>query len=241
MNNNSKTLVLPLLLALLLFGCSNETDATEKIDGSSANTFEKSISEMSKSLNEADKEVFSTGLMRLVIQTNPIASKAEGFAQIALLEKALENAHIHMDGITKKEIMAAGLEAVKNEQETQIKEKIKCYNGSRSDLVHVEDWKITPLNSESNSLSIVLSNSFKKPIRMIDASLTFKDKLGESIGTLGLKRDININPNEQFRQINTWGLNTFERLLELQKRDVETFVCVKSVIYEDGTVKKYKN
>ncbi|MGB0960678.1 MAG: hypothetical protein ACPGVK_10540, partial [Halocynthiibacter sp.] len=78
-----------------------------------------------------------------------------------------------------------------------------------------------------------------KPVRMIDASAGFKDVLGDRIASFALKRDMDIQPNDEFFEEGRWGPYTFERLLDIRKEDVVGWVCVKAVVFDDGEIEHY--
>ena len=103
------------------------------------------------------------------------------------------------------------------------------------DIITLTGWTITPQTKEQNTLDTEFLYNGGKAIRLIDASVGFSDVLGARIGSFGMDRDLPLEPNQTFTQTGLWGMYTFERLLDLEKSDVETIVCVNGVAYVDGT------
>jgi hypothetical protein len=79
-----------------------------KIDGSSKENYEASIKAMADSLSAENKEIFSKGLINLILTRYPPAIGAEGLTLLQFIQPAVEAAHIHMNGVTVEEIMARG-------------------------------------------------------------------------------------------------------------------------------------
>lgn len=107
------------------------------------------------------------------------------------------------------------------------------------DMLKMTGWEITPIDERYNRLTTRFIADAEKPIRMIDASAGFRDALGGSIASFSIKRDTAITPGQEFTQTGEWGLNTFERLLNLKYDEVETFTCVRAVLYDDGTKERF--
>ena len=107
------------------------------------------------------------------------------------------------------------------------------------DLVTLTDWEITPRNDTQNILNTTFLFNGDREIRMIDASADFSDILGGSIASFGIDRDLRVEPGAEFSQSGLWGMYTFERLLEMEKADVETRVCVRGVVYADGSTEVF--
>lgn len=102
------------------------------------------------------------------------------------------------------------------------------------DLISMTGWKITPKDSDTNTLETAFVFNGDREIRMIDASAQFSDVLGKQIASFAIDRDLRLEAGAVFSQTGLWGKYTFERLLDMNEADVETRVCVKAVIYSDG-------
>lgn len=89
-------------------------------------------------------------------------------------------------------------------------------------------------------VTITYKNLSDHPIKMIDASLSFSDALGERISSVALGRDIKIaagaEKSEKFLMSGSIG---FERLTKLDKSDAEGTICTKAVMYDDGTKQQF--
>lgn len=110
----------------------------------------------------------------------------------------------------------------------------ECGHGSDS-LLQVDDWSIEAVDQANNRLTVSLLSTAEQPIRMIDASVGFYDALGGPIASYALDRDAAIDPGDVFTESRVWGPHTFERLLDLRPEDATAVVCVRSVLYSDGT------
>lgn len=107
------------------------------------------------------------------------------------------------------------------------------------ELIEMIDYSITPVDEDTNRLITTFRSNAASTIRMIDASAGFIDALGGTIATFAMDRDISVPPGESFEQEGLWGPHTFERLLDLKKDEVERFVCVRAVLYDDGSKEEF--
>ena len=99
------------VFALVLFCAAVSASAQEmRVDGSSKETYERSIRAMADGLSEQDKEAFGRGLFSLIITGYPPAAGAEGLGMIHFVKPAVEAAHITLDGVSRAEILAKGRE-----------------------------------------------------------------------------------------------------------------------------------
>ncbi len=101
-------LSLPILLGL----SSAALALTGIVDGTSKETYEKSLKTMADQLSAADKEVFSKGLINLIITRYPPATGAQGLMLLQFMQPAIEASPVNMNGVTADEIMARGRELV---------------------------------------------------------------------------------------------------------------------------------
>lgn len=107
--------------------------------------------------------------------------------------------------------------------------------GCNPTMVELVDWSIAVVDSETNRLATTVRSNAEKPIRMIDASVVFRDASGGLIASYAMELDGLLTPGGEFKEENLWGPKTFERLLVLEPDEVRTEVCVRSVLYDDGT------
>ena len=82
------------------------------VDGTSKESYERSIKAMADQLSPEDKEIFSKGLINLIVTRYPPATGAQGFALLQFMPQAIESAHVNLAGVTADEIMARGRELV---------------------------------------------------------------------------------------------------------------------------------
>lgn len=111
--------------------------------------------------------------------------------------------------------------------------------GCNESLLLIDTWKIEAIDSNTNRLTTDFEFMGDRPIRMLDASAGFKDILGEVIGSFALKRDVSLTEGAAHQEVGRWGQYTFERLLDMNPNDVKPWVCVKAVVYQDGTIEKF--
>lgn len=109
-----------------------------------------------------------------------------------------------------------------------------------TDLLQVSSWSIEAIDARTNALTVAVTNTADKPIRMIDGSVGFVDALDEEIARYAIDRDANIPAKGVFEDTGQWGPFTFERLLKLRPEEVIAFACVRSVLYEDGSKETFE-
>lgn len=97
---------------VLAFWASTATAQDLTVDGSSQETYERSVKAMADGLSEADEEAFARGLINLIITRYPAAQGAEGLAMLQFMEPAVEAAHITLDGVPMSEILERGREII---------------------------------------------------------------------------------------------------------------------------------
>ncbi|WP_085032255.1 hypothetical protein [Ensifer aridi] len=105
-------------------------------------------------------------------------------------------------------------------------------NGS---LLGVTEWSARPIDERYVEVTVTLQSHAKKPIRMIDAFVAFRDALNGEIGAINLERDAAIPAGGVFTDKGRWYARYFSRLTTLKKEDVKTSTCVNEVLYEDGS------
>lgn len=99
-----------LALVLALGFCMPANAEEMRVDGSSVESYERSVKAMADTLSPEDKRVFGRGLMSLIVTKYPPAQGAEGLLFLQAVTAAMEAAHITMDGVTRSEILARGRE-----------------------------------------------------------------------------------------------------------------------------------
>ncbi|MBX8802650.1 hypothetical protein HBA92_18090 [Ochrobactrum sp. MR28] len=107
-------------------------------------------------------------------------------------------------------------------------------------LIEFVSWSAKPDGDIATETTVVFRSNASKPIKMIDASAKYTDVLGGSIGSFALDRDVLINPGENYTETKRWVGSSFDRLVNLKPEEVTTSVCVKAVLYRDGTKETFK-
>lgn len=101
-----------LLSAVLLLFSQPALAQDQVVDGSSTETYERSVKSMVEGMSDEDREAFGRGLMNLIITGYPAAQGAEGLAMLQFMEPAVGAAHITLDGVSRDEILTRGREIV---------------------------------------------------------------------------------------------------------------------------------
>lgn len=80
------------------------------VDGSSHDSYERSLKAMAEGMSDEDREAFARGLINMILTDYPPAAGAKGFAALQFMEPATEAAHITLDGVSRQEILDRGQE-----------------------------------------------------------------------------------------------------------------------------------
>ena len=118
--------------------------------------------------------------------------------------------------------------------------------GCNKSLLLFDSWTSEPINSDKVRLTSNFTYKGDRPIRMLDAKAEFRDILGEFIADFALERDISLIKGATHQVVKTWDLDfglwvdfNVERLLDLNPTDINQWVCVEGVVYQDGNVEKF--
>lgn len=112
------------LLALMAMLLAYPGNADTIIDGSSQETFQKSIKEMIESYASSEmKQAFSKALLKKLWAKDPLTANLSGLARMAAIPQAAETMHITLDGVTQSEIERVILASVdlKSSQDSDAK------------------------------------------------------------------------------------------------------------------------
>lgn len=119
---NPRTLTLALALVM-----TPAALAAQAIDGSSQESYERSMLQFVQDLDEEEKELFAGALFRLVLDRYPPATGSEGFARLAFIQPAMEAAPRLLDGLTfdelRTEMDAVAQEGRQREEERAMAER----------------------------------------------------------------------------------------------------------------------
>lgn len=119
-----------------------------------------------------------------------------------------------------------------------------CGGRGKIDALKLTDWNAEMKEGVIGpypSVKITFQNALSKEIRMTKASVWFADALGDTISGVEINKDIRLKPGQnQTQEFAMQGSVDFERLTKLEKRDAVGFVCVKAVVYEDGTKEEFQ-
>jgi hypothetical protein len=107
-----------------------------------------------------------------------------------------------------------------------------------SDVLALDDWAIAIGNRsgmESAEMALTYRSTADKPFRMIDASVRFTDVLGGLIGLISTERDMRLSPGEAFSEDQTYLGTQLNRMVDMERSDINAVLCTRAVVYEDGT------
>ncbi len=91
---------------LLCFGSA--LAASGVIDGTTKESYERSLKAIADQLTPEEKEVFSKGLINLILTRYPPAADAKGLMLLQFMGPAVEAAHINMNGLSADDILKRG-------------------------------------------------------------------------------------------------------------------------------------
>ncbi|AEQ51518.1 hypothetical protein [Pelagibacterium halotolerans] len=117
---------------------------------------------------------------------------------------------------------------------------IECLNGQSADILRLESWDL--LDGDDNgekTINIALHHDGSVGIRLIDATVRFEDVLGERIGEFPLERADGIGAGAGYILNDVIAGTVLERLESLHPDDVMGIVCVRALVYEDGTLEEF--
>lgn len=102
----------------------------------------------------------------------------------------------------------------------------------------VTDWSIEEVEigvSKGMDISVSMRSNAEKPFRMVDATLTFEDALGEYISSFTVDPDLAAAPGEVVTSVNGYLGTDMNRVLKMNRDDVVVYACTHELLYEDGS------
>ncbi len=108
------------------------------------------------------------------------------------------------------------------------------------DIIQVKEWSVAPSGDGENLTLSYVSNA-DKPVRMLDASAVFEDALGKMILAFNLDRDGALKSGELIKAERRLPKgDSYDRLKTINHSDVKASICVRGVVYDDGTKEAFK-
>lgn len=196
------------------FALSAIPASAQTVDGSTVESYERSVRAMVETLSEVDRAVFAKGMMNLIVTGYPAAAGVEGLALMSIMPAAVEAAHITLDGKSLEQIMERGrslnaeaLEATTSPApDDPTVELIACLNST----VAISDAMVED-GDYSTNLSITVTNGLDWAISAVQFDYTIATP-GRSVPWLkdnvSLSISGGIEPGEQ-RTVSTglYGLS----------------------------------
>lgn len=116
----------------------------------------------------------------------------------------------------------------------------ECPSGGDPSLLKVLSWEAHDEGDRVTTVVYTYENTSPKQIDMVKASLWFTDALGGQIGP-GLVVDPDPKVAAGGKAEADWRGWGLERLLKVDKKNVAAQICVKSVLYDDGSKDDFTN
>lgn len=114
----------------------------------------------------------------------------------------------------------------------------QCPYGSAKPL-KVSQWQKTPITRQGLSvLTVIVENTTKRPIRMVDASIRAYDKLGREIGGWLMDPDTSFDADGVIEEDQVLPF-MLPRLLNMNADDAKFFVCTKGIVFGDGETVRF--
>lgn len=111
-----------------------------------------------------------------------------------------------------------------------------CHEGS-ADIFHMTEWSAEQSGDHVTKVTIVYTNESPKTVDMVDATAWFDDALGDNIGGIRLDRDPQVAPDGSVTS--THNMAGFQRLTKAKPDNISAYICVRSVLYDDGTKEEF--
>lgn len=108
----------------------------------------------------------------------------------------------------------------------------------QDEVLRLDGWSVDTDDSKAGRrLTVHLTNVGQKPFRMIDATVTFTDILGEGVAGIELDRGLRAEPGERITHSGT--VAGLDRLVNMRPANVSASVRVKAVLYADGSTERF--
>ncbi|MCC3304206.1 hypothetical protein [Sneathiella sp. HT1-7] len=135
------------------------------VDGTTVETYERSIKAMADSLNEQDKKDFGRGLLNLMLTEYPAARGAKGFQLLQFMQPAVEAAHITLDGRTLEEILERGRSIADKDTPTKmaadgaaVEDRTEFLRQCLQETVAIESAVIKKRDYSGHNIEVVVTN-----------------------------------------------------------------------------------
>ena len=108
----------------------------------------------------------------------------------------------------------------------------ECNSGNANTIV-LTGWSAEPNGEHATKVTINFKSQASKGLEMVDATAWFDDALGDNIGGISLDPDPQLAPGGSATEIS--NMAGFQRLTKAKAENIRAYICVKSVLYSDGT------
>jgi hypothetical protein len=109
-----------------------------------------------------------------------------------------------------------------------------CADGSAS-ILAVDHWAATKAGDGALEVSLSIRNGSIKGIHAVIGAVSFFDKAGVELGSVGVDEDIRLKLAAVHEQIVVHPANGLSNLLDASTDEVAALACVTMVMYSDGT------
>lgn len=108
----------------------------------------------------------------------------------------------------------------------------------------LDDWDFSSAESDFGqkyyNITLNLRNAGTKQIKLIDASVEFKDLLDDDLYNIKISPDVTIEPGKTHVDKGQYGINQFihsqGRMRGMKKADIKVTLVVRRVVFSDNTV-----
>lgn len=118
---------------------------------------------------------------------------------------------------------------------------IECANGRSSEILSLSGWEMNRATDDTVTISLELRSEVEVGIRLIDATVSLEDVLGDRVGEFRLDRDAGIAAGAVSIHEDSLAGRALERLESLHEDDVVGIVCVTALVYDDGTIHQFSD
>ena len=111
-----------------------------------------------------------------------------------------------------------------------------CHEGS-ADILRLSEWSAEQNGDHATRVTLRYENLASKTVEMIDATAWFDDALGDNIGGIRIDRDPQLAPGGSVTAAH--NMAGFQRLTKAKPENISAYICVRSVLYDDGTKEEF--
>ncbi|OOC51222.1 hypothetical protein [Brucella intermedia] len=117
--------------------------------------------------------------------------------------------------------------------------KSACSSGD-DPAIKLHSWNAKKIDDATTEFVLSIETTFQKNVRMVDGYVSYSDVLGERMGAFEFPRDNALPARAKTPLTIKVGSMVVPRILKVNADDVVADLCVKGVVYDDGTQETFK-